>query len=337
MEEEANKKNKTIILVVILIIILSIGAFFLGEYFVNNNENGSNVENNEVKESNIVESIMPDGEDFILQYYWSFDDLYNYYIEPKDNNERIVINENFGFVKIDDNKLMWNVNNNWIDDSHINEDIKIALFDYKNNTFDNNLYGIIVTNDNKVYTITTSEYQLDRNYLSTINKDIYNDLTYIEYLNNVDIDYVIPRLFSECEIWTNYYFISDDKIYMLNNSNDNNLILYDPKSSNNILTFTDTCGSILFDFTWNFDGYLNDIKDANDKKINATHVISVKNNNIDYIFIVDSDNNLYSIKLEELVNHSKIKSYKKIEKITYNYDDYSLNIDFIDGESLNIN
>ncbi len=336
-EEKTNENNKTIILVIILIIILVIGAFFLGMYVVKNNDKGNSEVNNEVNESDIIESIMPTDKDFILQYYWSFEDLYNYYIEPKDNNEPIVINENFGFVKVENNKLMWNVNNNWVNDSLVTEDIKSAAFDYKDNTFDDGLYGVIVTNNNEVYTITTNESSLDRSYLSTITSDIYNDIIYSEYDSNINIDYILPRLFSECEIWTNYYFMSDNKIYRLNNSDDKTLIEYDPKTSNNILSFTDTCGNILFDFTWDFDGYLNDIEDVNDKKINATHIISLKSNNIDYIFIVDIDNNLYSIKLEDLVNNSKLKPYKKIEKIIYNYDDNDLNIDFVDGEVLNIN
>ena len=339
-EEKIHNKNKFIITLIcmILIILLVIGSLFLGKYISYEENKDNNEVNNQGESSEVVESVMPTDKEFILQYYWSFEDLYNYYVNPKDNGKSIVINENFGFVKIENNKLMWNVNNAWVNDSLISEDIKAAVFDYKDTNFDKSLFGVIVTNNNLVYTITIDESLLKENYISTITDDIYNNIKYSEFENkmNIDIDYMLPRLFSECEIWTNYYFISDNRIYILNYS-ENTLIEYDPKNSNNILTFADTCGNIIFDFTWDLDSYLEEIKDYSDNLIKATHIMSVKNDNIDYIFIIDDNKNLYSIKLEDLVNCSKLKPYKKIEKMSYSYDNNSLEIEFVGEESLVIN
>lgn len=77
-EEKIHNKNKFIITLIcmILIILLVIGSLFLGKYISYEENKDNNEVNNQVKPSEVIESVMPTDKEFILQYYWSFEDLY---------------------------------------------------------------------------------------------------------------------------------------------------------------------------------------------------------------------------------------------------------------------
>lgn len=355
MEKEMNKKKRVIfiIIAIIVVILLCIGAFFLGKSVVNKEVNQANNEvNKPVEVSDAIDSHMPLDEYSKISFYWNFEDIYDYYVSPSDDAEPIKINENFGFVKIENNKLMWNIDNTWVNDSFITDDIKLAFIDYDlyldyyyEDYYD--LIGIIVTNDNLVYKITIDNINLQfgEKYLDTIVGNTFNNIVYSEYENNINIDNIISRTFSnECSIETKYYLMSDKDIYHLNNE-DRSLIEYNPQDStnNNLLNYVNTCLQLEFNLTWNFDGHLEEIKDNYDNKIKATHIIKLENNNEYYIFIVDENNNLYSIKEQYLVNDINLRPYKKIEEISYNndktenyYKEENLYITFVDGEEYNL-
>ena len=130
-EREMNKKNKTVF-IIILVILLCVGAFFLGRWIANKEDNkeANNELNNPTEVSDAIDSVMPQDENSEMLFYWTFEDIYEYYVSPKDNDEPIKINDNFGFAKIENNKLMWNIDNTWINDSFITDDVKLAFIDY---------------------------------------------------------------------------------------------------------------------------------------------------------------------------------------------------------------
>ncbi len=357
-EKEMNRKNKTvfIVIIIIIVILLCVGAFFLGRWITNKEDNKetNNETNNPIEVSDAIDSVMPQDEDSEMLFYWTFEDIHDYYVNPSDNAEPIKINENFGFVKIENNKLMWNIDNTWVNDSFITEDIKLALIDYDlyldyhlAEYYD--LIGLIVTTDNLVYKITIDNIEpiYENDYISTITSDTYSSIVYSgEFKHNINIDNIISRTFpNECSVETIYYLMSGNVIYLLNDE-DRTLIKYNPEDStnNNLLDYTNTCLQLDYDLTWNFDGYLEEIKDNYDNKIKATHIINIANNNENFIFIVDENNYLYSIKEQDLENGIHLRPYKEIEEISYNEDFVKgefniieeLNIDFIDGENFNI-
>lgn len=350
-EKEMNRKNKTvfIVIIIILVILLCVGAFFLGRWVTNKEDNKetNNEVNNPTEVSDAIDSVIPLDENSEMLFYWFFEDIYNYYVSPSDNAEPIKINENFGFVKIENNKLMWNIDNTWVNDSFITDDVKLAFIDYDlyleyhfAEYYD--LIGIIVTNDNLVYKITIDniEPMHEETYLETISAETFNNIIYSEYDNNINIDNIISRTFpNECSTEAVYYLMSGNDIYLLDDE-DKTLIKYNPEDStnNNLLDYTNTCLQIDFALTWDFDGYLKEIKDNYDNKIKATHIFKIANNNEYYIFIVDENNNLYSIKEQDLENDIHLRPYKEIEEMSYNEDfkKEELNIDFVDGENFNI-
>ena len=355
-EKEMNRKNKTvfIVIIIILVILLCVGAFFLGRWIANKEDNKetNNEVNNPTEVSDAIDSVIPLDENSEMLFYWFFEDIYNYYVSPSDNAEPIKINENFGFVKIENDKLMWNIDNTWVNDSFITDDVKLAFIDYylySDYYFAEyyDLIGIIVTNDNLVYKLTIDNIDLmyEEKYLDTIIRDTFDSIVYSEYENNINIDNIIPRTFAECSLWEEYYLMSGNDIYFLNDE-DRTLIEYNPYNStnNNLLLYANNCLQLDYDLTWDFDGYLEEIKDNYDNNIKATHIIKIKSNNEYYIFIVDENNNLYSIKEQDLENDIHLRPYKEIEEMSYNEDFVKgefniieeLNIDFIDGENFNI-
>ena len=149
-EKEMNRKNKTvfIVIIIILVILLCIGAFFLGRWITNKETN--NETNNPIEVSDAIDSVLPQDEDSEMLFYWTFADIYDYYVSPSDNTEPIKINENFGFVKIENNKLMWNINNVWVYDEVITDDV--AIVDLEEHSGSGWFTGyILTTNDNLYY------------------------------------------------------------------------------------------------------------------------------------------------------------------------------------------
>ncbi len=357
-EKEMNRKNKTvfIVIIIILVILLCVGAFFLGRWVANKEDNKetNNEVNNPTEVSDAIDSVIPLDENSEMLFYWFFEDIYNYYVSPSDNAEPIKINENFGFVKIENNKLMWNIDNTWVNDSFITDDVKLAFIDYDlyleyhfAEYYD--LIGIIVTNDNLVYKITIDNIEpiYENDYIATITSETYSSIVYSsEYKHNINIDNIISRTFpNECSTEAVYYLMSGNDIYLLDDENIT-LMEYNPYNStnNNLLLYANNCLQLDYDLTWNFDGYLEEVKDNYDNNIKATHIIKIKSNNEYYIFIVDENNYLYSIKEQDLENDIHLRPYKEIEEMSYNEDFVKgefniieeLNIDFIDGENFNI-
>ena len=223
-EEKTNENNKTIILVIILIIILVIGAFFLGMYVVKNNDKGNSEVNNEVNESDIVESIMPDNYDEKIVY--DSEEIRKYYdLIFQDNFSRVPekILDNIEFVKIDDGKLMWNIDNNWENDSTIINCTYLEVYaDDSDATF---FYAYAITDDNSLY-----YYQIDNvdainvygnqnlSKITIANKnnivvkkiDLLDDLFYLKDENNT---LIVAKEIDKVKSGNDIYYI----IYDINN------------------------------------------------------------------------------------------------------------------------
>lgn len=223
-EEKTNENNKTIILVIILIIILVTGAFFLGMYVVKNNDKGNSEVNNEVNESDIVESIMPDNYDEKIVY--DSEEIKKYYdLIFQDNFSRVPekILDNIEFVKIDDGKLMWNIDNNWEIDSTITNCTYLEVYaDDSDATF---FYAYAITDDNSLY-----YYQIDNvdainvygnqnlSKITIANKnnivvkkiDLLDDLFYLKDENNT---LIVAKEIDKVKSGNDIYYI----IYDINN------------------------------------------------------------------------------------------------------------------------
>ena len=223
-EEKTNENNKTIILVIILIIILVIGAFFLGMYVVKNNDKGNSEVNNEANESDIVESIMPDNYDEKIVY--DSEEIKKYYdLIFRDNFSRVPekILDNIEFVKIDDGKLMWNIDNNWENDSTITNCTYLEVYaDDSDATF---FYAYAITDDNSLY-----YYQIDNvdainvygnqnlSKITIANKnnivvkkiDLLDDLFYLKDENNT---LIVAKEIDKVKSGNDIYYI----IYDINN------------------------------------------------------------------------------------------------------------------------
>ena len=223
-EEKTNENNKTIILVIILIIILVIGAFFLGMYVVKNNDKGNSEVNNEVNESDIIESIMPDNYDEKIVY--DSEEIKKYYdLIFRDNFSRVLekILDNIEFVKIDDGKLMWNIDNNWENDSTITNCTYLEVYaDDSDATF---FYAYAITDDNSLY-----YYQIDNvdainvygnqnlSKITIANKnnivvkkiDLLDDLFYLKDENNT---LIVAKEIDKVKSGNDIYYI----IYDINN------------------------------------------------------------------------------------------------------------------------
>ncbi len=220
-EEKTNENNKTIILVIILIIILVIGAFFLGMYVVKNNDKGNSEVNNEVNESDIIESIMPDNYDEKIVY--DSEEIRKYYdLIFRDNFSRVPekILDNIEFVKIDDGKLMWNIDNNWENDSTITNCTYLEVYaDDSDETF---FYAYAITDDNSLY-----YYQIDN--VDAINVYGNQNLSKITIANKNNI--VVKKI----DLLDDLFYLKDEnntlivakEIDKVKNGNDIYYIIYD--------------------------------------------------------------------------------------------------------------
>lgn len=223
MKKEINGKNKTIFLVIVIIFVIAlcIGAFFLGMYVVKNNNIDNNEVNNEIDDPNIIESIMPDNYDEKIVY--DSGEIRKYYdLIFQDDFSRVPekILDNIEFVKIDDGQLMWNIDNNWENDSIITNCIYLEVFtDDSDATF---FYAYAITDDNSLY-----YYQIDnvdainvygnqnlskktianKNNIVVKKIDLLDDLFYLKDENNtLIVAKEIDKVKSDKDI---YYIIYD--------------------------------------------------------------------------------------------------------------------------------
>lgn len=330
---EENKKSKEIVWIItaITVLILGIVGYIVYDNFLKVDKTVPNYENNSTSTTTTElstknKNLPNDLSDYGL-LVWNYEDIYNYYFKMNDNEQKINIDSSFKDVKIENNKLYWNIDNKWINDKNIVDDIK-----YFNMNISplNSEYFIVATETNKIYYITFEDVcfycEEDDNY-ATLTSDLYNKFKYNEITAHGEINKVSSKNFTECEGWKEYYFEIDNKIYVLNHD-------YKLEELNSFMgerTITDlynTC-STGYEEPLNIKqaGTIKGIVDENNNLIVVKYYILLEKTENDYYdVIIDKNNNLYIIDRES----KQQQIYDKVLNFKYDKDDYGnekLNID----------
>ena len=233
-EKEMNKKNKTvfIVIIIILVILLCVGAFFLGRWITNKETN--NETNNPIEVSDVLESVLPSVNITSSVLYTEEDiDAYEFF---EQNMTSYFDTGNAEFIKIENNKLMWNINNVWVYDEVITDDV--AIVDLEEHSGSGWFTGYILTTNYNLYYVSIDNVDAINIYPELIdgkpssnyiisNQDIINikEINFpsfdIKHLRDENDNYIsakyIVKVNSNNEI---YYIIVDisDNLYSIKES-----------------------------------------------------------------------------------------------------------------------
>ena len=330
--ENNQKKNSGLIVLVILLILCVIG---LAGYVIYSNllkTKDKKIDNNlstYTKNSIVKKSEIPSNLSDYSMLYWNYNEIYNYYFKMNENDKRINIDTSFKDVKVDSNKLYWNIDGNWVSDKNIVDDVK--YFNMSINPL-NSEYFIVVTEANKIYYITFEDvcFYCDGENLKELSYEMYSKFKYNEISFQGVISKVSEKIFTECEGWKEYYFEIEGNIYVLNR--DNKLTKLDEFMKDVTITrLNNTCSPAYgLPLTIEQDGTINGIVDEKNDKINVKHyILLVKNENDYYHIVVDKDDNLYIVNKDQK-NQSV---YDKVTNFTYEKDEYGNEKLIIDTEN----
>lgn len=197
-EEKIHNKNKFIITLIcmILIILLVIGSLFLGKYISDEENKDNNEVNNQGESSEVVESVMP--EDYDEKIVYEREEIRKYYdlvFEDSFNLLTEKIPNDIEFVKVDDGQLMWNIDNQWENDSNIANCIHIEIY---LDGFDETLFhAYVMSDDYSLY-----YYQIDN--VDALNKYGNQDLSKITIAdkNNISV--------KKIDLLTNLFSLKDE-------------------------------------------------------------------------------------------------------------------------------
>lgn len=340
MEQKKSVKGLIVLVIILIVLILGLGGYIVYDKILNNKINI-----NDIKENKIIGNILPSNINDYNAIYWDYQKIYDYYftMEDKENltcrdnpeecnlyskysNKNYNIGSSYSFVKIENNKLYWNFDNNWIQDENIKEDITYFFIEFMEGDI---AYFTIGTN-NKLYVIKPKEniyMNTDNNDAKFIvTKNIYDSFKYNIVNIEGNISNIVAKSYPEdCEGYTVLYIEIDDKIFVLDHDNELLELNYFINKYKSISRLDNTCspqyGNII---DINFDGSLNNVYDNNGKTIIVKYYIQTymsdqdnKNNIGLYDLIIDNDNNLYIINRnkEDITKINKLSSKTKINKI----------------------
>lgn len=339
---EENKKSKKIVCTITAITVLILGIvgyIVYDKVFVNN-------KNQQEKNGTTTTTTVPKNEnlpDDLSEYnllLWNYEEIYSYYFKMNDDEQKINIDSSFKDVKIENKKLYWNIDNQWVNDKNIVDNV--IYFNMAIGPLGDE-YFIVTTDTNKIYLITFEnicfycEDDTETNYKS-LTTELYKEFKYNEIAANGDINKVSAKVFSECEGWNEYYFEIDNNIYVLNRFDYKleKLDSFMPKRYKESITdLYNTCSpEDKSPLVIEFDGTIEGIVDKNNDLIKVKYYIFlVKNEEEYYNLVVDKDDNLYIID-EDL----KIQSiYDKVNSFKYTNDAYGnekLDIDLKDNKNI---
>ena len=225
MEKEMNKKKNVIFIIIgiIIVIALCIGAFFLGKSVVNKEEN------KQTEISDVIESILPENVTSSVLYTEDNIEKYEYF---EQNHTSYFDTDNAKFIKTEDGKLLWNINNEWVADNTITDEV--IIIDLEEHNGSGWFTGYIVTDKLNLYYISIDNvdainvYQDVNASLNIIpNKNIIN-------IKKIDFPYSIKHLRDENENYIPIKYIvkvtSNNELYYLIIDISNNLYSINEKS-----------------------------------------------------------------------------------------------------------
>ena len=345
MEEKKNNKGLIWLIIILIILVLGlVGYIVYDKGFINDKLQNENITTSTTTTSKETLTETIDIVDNLTEYYllyWNYEEIYDYYFKMSDNESKINIDSQFKDVKIDNKKLYWNIDKQWINDNNIVDNV--IYFNMAIGPLGEE-YFMVVTDTNKIYLITFEnvcfycEDDGENTDYTSLTTELYNKFKYKEIKANGNIDKVSAKVFTECEGWNEYYFEINNSIYVLNRTDYKleKLDSFMPKRYKNSITdLHNTCDAgYKSPLTIELDGTMKGIVDNNNNLIKVKHYVSlVKNENDFYDIIVDKNDNLYIID-EDLKTQSvsdKVKNFK------YSKDEYGnerLNIDLEKNNSI---
>lgn len=331
MEEMKEKKNiKGIIWLIVILIILMLGitGFIIYDKFFVESKNKYENNNSTATDTEKVDltgkfNIPKNLSDYSL-LYWNYDEIYNYYFKMNATDTKINIDTLFKDVKIDNNKLYWNIDNQWISDKKITDDI---IYFNMNISPLNSEYFIAVTSTNKIYYITFEEvcfYCKDEGDTSTNYKTLttvlYDKFKYNEIVADGKISKVSAKVFKECEVWNEYYFEINNKVYVLNTSDYKMENLNTFMKNRTITELGVTCSAgYEMPLIIEKDATIKGMIDENNNLIKVKHYILLEKEEDDfYDIVIDNNDYLYIIDRES--KYQKISD--RVLNFKYEKDDY---------------
>lgn len=281
--------------------------------------------------------------------YFQWCSLYNKFTKKPISNSSF---KPYNFVKVENNKLYWKVDNNWIQDDKITNDIKLFYIDAVEETIQS---FIIINDNNETYRIILekelSKLNDENEYILT--KEIYSSYKYnkidgIKSINNIKfVGYPI-----ECDAKTLIYFELENGIFVLD---ENQLVevekfiknYYKEEEFKYINYLYNTCTPDNGMINIKYDRILENIKNENNTEIKIKFYIKLDegyyalNDANSFDIIIDDKNNLYVIDRNKINDIKKIKTLevfaqvKKINLETSENDERIIkNIELKSGEKI---
>lgn len=257
------------------------------------------------------------------------------YKSSENNKNKVFEFDYIPFLKIENSKLFWKVNNKWVTDSNIKEDIK--YFKYENSG-DIRIYSFIAITTNKIYIIEIPDGidpDLSDECLQEFNKK-YSKLKY----NVIDakVESVIEKYKPvSCHLYSNLYLSINNKTYRISNNKLKLATDYSEYFSDNLIDYLGTCALARASIKIDQSGLiLND--DIDKTKINKVKYY-LKNDNFEMIidynmnYYLKTNNKDYYGKIDNLNfnKHGKLLTLTynnqsiTLKEVSYNLYDYSQN------------
>ena len=310
-----NKSYKKLVIVIAILFTIIIGIL-VTLIIIGDNKKQNNLNNYDLKKLNNEEIRLVNIPELNKYLFTMENNLYT-----KENNSSQAYNtliNNYSkefmfqyipFLKIDDKKLYWKVNNKWIKDNKITDEITYINYFSSDVT----IYKFIVITKTKIYLIeipngieTMSEV-LENKSLSDFNNK-YPKLKY-EVINKQVQNILEKYEPNGCHLTSELYLLINDKVYYLNNDN-KDVVSVDNKDFTKLTKeYLNTCEYDIATIDVDKNG---NILNSNIDKSKISNIkYYLKNNKFE--MLIDSNMNYY---LKEDNN----SCYGKIDKLSFNKD-----------------
>lgn len=350
MKEKKNNKEIIWLIVVLIVLVLGLGGYIVYDKVVTN-DNINNEKINSDNKNRVIGSLLPSDINSYSAIYWDYNDIYNYYftmekeenLTCKDNptecnyynkydDSNYTLGSKNNFIKIENNKLYWSINNNWTQDENITNNIDYLYIDYAEGSIEK---IIVSSNNSELYVITIKEelyYDIDSSKYNLTQK-IYDSFEYKKVSSDKTITDISTKWYpADCSAYTVTYIKIDNNLYVLNNEELVLLEDYINQSGKYINNLQNTCSEPFgFILDINYDGTLKNVVDNNNKSISVKYYIQAYSGNYYdvedtnkklYDLIIDKNNKLYIIdrndedieKIDRLESQLTVKNIDVIKK-----------------------